>query len=302
MAAVRDVLADGKLANLDEVDILDDELRCLFEKHDYKLVESVNALSIGGFFDRFCPVELQEDFLQKVGQRNLVVGHAPLEMTGAEEIRRKTTILDFCLDLVEETSKADYNRSSKKWSRVKKRKEMLLPEMKYLVFWASPLGKSKVGGGEKTGFASFMITYEDGHEVLYIYEIHIIPSHQRFGCGGALMDVVEAIGTEVGVEKAMLTVFKSNQRAVNWYKKRGYVEDEYSPGPKQFRDGTSKEPTYLILSKPLKDPDNVDETGVASRKARIQDLVRRNTQRTVDTQHSTSTRRDKKGKFPRSEG
>ena len=45
---------------------------------------------------------------------------------------------------------------------------------------------------------------------------------------------------------------RANQRAVDWYSRLGYVEDEFSPGPRKFRNGTAKEPSYFILSKGLK--------------------------------------------------
>jgi len=66
------------------------------------------------------------------------------------------------------------------------------------------------------------------------------------------MKVVEGIATNVGVAKVMLTVFKSNNRAVEWYTQLGYHEDEFSPRPRKLRNGTVKEPSYIILSKPIK--------------------------------------------------
>jgi len=66
-----------------------------------------------------------------------------------------------------------------------------------------------------------------------------------------VMDVVEGIGRNVGVSKVMLTVFKANAAAVGWYARLGYREDEFSPAARRLRNGTVKEPTYLILSKSL---------------------------------------------------
>ncbi|KAK5263553.1 N alpha-acetyl-transferase, partial [Exophiala xenobiotica] len=137
--------------------------------------------------------------------------------------------LEACLRLIETTSGEDYKHSEIKWSPSKKRKEMKLPDMKYILL----TDQDRV-----IGFISFMVTYEDGNEVVYIYEIHFSPDWQGKGLGRKLMDVVEVIGRNVGVTKVMLTVFKANERAVQWYTRLGYAEDEFSPRPRKLRNGT----------------------------------------------------------------
>ena len=110
-------------------------------------------------------------------------------------------------------------------------------------------GKSKRGIG---GFLSFMVTYEDGVEVLYCYELHMAPVLQRMGLGKQLIGLYEEIGRNVGLGKGMLTVFKSNQTALRFYGKLGYDEDEFSPRPMRLRNGHMKDFDYMILSKDLK--------------------------------------------------
>lgn len=64
------------------------------------------------------------------------------------------------------------------------------------------------------------------------------------------MSRLEAIGKKIPeTEKTMLTVFTGNQRGVRFYEKLGYKKDEYSPPPKQLRNGTKVEAEYVILSK-----------------------------------------------------
>lgn len=200
-----------------------------------------------------------------------------------------TADLDACLDLVELTSSEDYAASGAGWSRPKKRKEMKLPDMKYLILRdcassadmrqagvgagtdkadepkieATSLGKASSGlkgSADKhvnnksivLGFLSFMVTYEDGKEVVYCYEIHLAAAARGRGLGVLLMSRMEEIGRSVGVEKAMLTVFRSNVVACRFYEKVGYAVDEYSPQPRRLRNGTIKEFDYMILSKRLK--------------------------------------------------
>ncbi|KAJ5108098.1 hypothetical protein N7456_004773 [Penicillium angulare] len=200
--------------------------------------------------------------------------------------------LEACLNLIELTSGEAYAASGVGWSRTKKRKEMQLPDMKYLIVRDSALAGASAGArvgadadrsdgpvkdeeetelsagsGDKSGnresldnkagngvlgFLSFMVTYEDGKEVVYCYEIHLSAEARGRGLGGLLMKTMEEIGRSIGLEKAMLTVFKSNVAACQFYEKGGYVVDEYSPQPRKLRNGTIKEFDYLILSKRLR--------------------------------------------------
>ncbi|KAJ5156688.1 hypothetical protein N7492_009491 [Penicillium capsulatum] len=186
--------------------------------------------------------------------------------------------LEACLDLIELTSSEAYSNSGIGWSRPKKRKEMELPDMKYLILRdaepsaasresagndadspdgaLSAPGKNKnpdaAENGRVVGFLSFMVTYEDGKEVVYCYEIHLAPEARGRGLGGLLMSRMEEIGRVIGLEKAMLTVFRSNEKARQFYTRGGYEVDEYSPQPRRLRNGTIKEFDYLILSKRLR--------------------------------------------------
>ena len=215
-----------------------------------KLVESVNRLSPKEFFDRYLPPDIIDRILPDPDPDPLQL---KIHLEGANSFTCiASKLLDKCLRLIEITSADDYRHSDIKWSLAKKKKEMNLPDMKYLILARD---SSEATNGEReaavVGFVSFMITYEDGHEVIYCYEIHLDEAYQGLGIGKRLMAVVEVIGKEVGVEKAMLTVFKANQRAVKMYQDLGYVEDEFSPGPRKLRNGTVKEPSYVILSKQL---------------------------------------------------
>ncbi|KAL8916873.1 MAG: hypothetical protein Q9208_008305 [Pyrenodesmia sp. 3 TL-2023] len=153
-----------------------------------------------------------------------------------------------CLNLITSSSANDYASSSIGWSPKKKRKEMELPDLRYilLIHPNPPPAADRV-----QGFLSLMLTYEDGHEVVYCYELHLAPALQRLGIGKHLMGVMEQVGRNVGVDKSMLTVFVKNQAASTFYKKLDYNKDDYSPGPRKLRNGTVKMPTYTILSKSL---------------------------------------------------
>ena len=168
-----------------------------------------------------------------------------------------------CFSLIESTSATTYKASSTGWSATKKRKEMKLLDMKYLLLKSLSQQCHSVRStgsriGSIKGFLSFMITTEDEREVLYVYELHLCEEMRGKGAGKWMMRQVEKIGRRAGLEKTMLTVFRSNEAAIRFYKTLGYEKDKYSPEPRKLRGGKVKEADYLILSKNL--GDEVDET------------------------------------------
>ena len=65
------------------------------------------------------------------------------------------------------------------------------------------------------------------------------------------MRVAEETGRRAGMEKSMLTCFKSNEAALEFYFHLDYHTDESSPEPRKLRNGVIREPDYIILSKQL---------------------------------------------------
>ena len=65
------------------------------------------------------------------------------------------------------------------------------------------------------------------------------------------MDIVEDAGRKASMDKAMLTVFTSNEGAERFYTARGYEIDDFSPQERRLRGGKVKRPDYVILSKRL---------------------------------------------------
>lgn len=214
-----------------------------------KLVESVNSLSCTAFIEQFnvaTSIDRITSALSSHRDHDLKV-----DMFSAIEMKSThRDFLDACFRLIEESSADDYKASEIKWSPTKKRREMILPDMKYFIV-RKRTSDSSNSSFTVEGFVSFMVTYEDGLEVVYIYEIHLAPHLRSQGVGKLLMQMLEEMGEKVGVEKCMLTVFRTNEKAVAWYHHRGYVIDEFSPQPRILRNGSVKEPSYLILSKPL---------------------------------------------------
>ncbi|ERF68126.1 hypothetical protein EPUS_06937 [Endocarpon pusillum Z07020] len=231
-------------AKLDQPAIVKRPKRTLKPK-EKSLVERINALSVAQFYDQFFPPSVA----------GTVGSPTNLHITLSTWKEMSSPFREACVDLLKLTSRDHYHSSEKGWSRAKKLKEMGHPAMKYLLLRPVPAApptvkEGKLAGPEQTeGFLSFMITEEDRSEVIYCYELHLQPSLQGKGVGRRMMEVMEMIGSRVGVEKAMLTVFRSNDRAVEAYERWGYRVDDFSPEPRKLRDGTVKEPSYVILSK-----------------------------------------------------
>jgi ribosomal protein S18 acetylase RimI-like enzyme len=207
-----------------------------------KVVERANTLSLQEFRELYCPGDLDIMFASRdnIGSNKVTT----LLTSPAVNDGESAAVIDQCFQLIELTSAEDYRKSEMGWSPGKKRKEMQLPDLKYLVLQSSQ-------DLHVQGFISFMVTYEDGREVLYVYEIHLAPRLQGKGLGRKLMEVAEQVGRNVGLEKVMLTVFRSNTAAVGMYTKLGYSVDEYSPQPKILKNGAVKESSYMILSRKL---------------------------------------------------
>ncbi|KAK8064504.1 hypothetical protein PG994_007142 [Apiospora phragmitis] len=147
-----------------------------------------------------------------------------------------------CLGLVEETSRADYEPSSMGWKPGQKRAEMRSAELRYLLV--------RNGKGDIRGFTSLMPTYEEGQPVVYCYEIHLKPELQGTGLGRQLLEYHEHVARHTPtVAKVMLTCFLSNERALAFYRRRGFAKDGLSPEPRKLRFGKVFVPDYVIMSK-----------------------------------------------------
>jgi GNAT superfamily N-acetyltransferase len=59
--------------------------------------------------------------------------------------------------------------------------------------------------------------------VWHSYELHIVESWRNFGHGERLLRALEGFGRNVGVGKAMFTVFAENTEAIRFYRRIGFV-------------------------------------------------------------------------------
>lgn len=145
-----------------------------------------------------------------------------------------------------------YEKSDWGWNEKEKMDEWKHPKTKILIVTKCS-DSSKIYEGIKTrqlpdpdemivGFMCFRFEVGAGkNEVaLYVYELHVDPGHQRQGLGENLMKFAKVMAVDYKMDKVMLTVFRSNAQALQFYKKLNFKPDKSSP--------TKDEADYTILS------------------------------------------------------
>jgi ribosomal protein S18 acetylase RimI-like enzyme len=216
-----------------------------------KLVEDINALSIQDFRSRF----VDENILEYQSDRAEATSDFQISLVAADWLAPGEYNAAF--HLIEETSRADYESSTFGWHPRRKRKEMLGPDMKYLLVrrknMQPKIERTKDRGDVDTsilGFLSFMVDYDSSPSVpvLYIYEIHLAESLRGLGLGNHLMHVADLLAQKIGLAKVMLTCFLCNKKAYRFYADHGFLKDACSPEDRKTRNKVVAV-DYAILSK-----------------------------------------------------
>lgn len=234
------------------------------KRQETNIITSVNALPFSKFLEQHYPKD-GTSFAPQANSKADSGNQPNFQLTSHASRKTKVTPdeshiiqeadIGDCVSLIEKTSRKDYEASAIGWSASRKRGEADLEDMRFII--ARNVDTEHVEDSQKqqgstfAGFLSFMFVYEDGHPVIYIYEIHLEDIARGCGLGNHLLSIAEQIGVSVGVDKSMLTVFRSNKSTIEWYYRRGYTVDEYSPQDKRLRGGKVKQCDYLILSKQL---------------------------------------------------
>lgn len=146
--------------------------------------------------------------------------------------------------ILEENMQEMYIAASWGWDESAKRKEIFHPLSRFLVLLTSD--------GKVAAYVTFRFEWDDEDEpeypVLFLYEIQVAEEYRGRGLGTILMDHLKKIADHFELRKILLTVFKINTRALEFYKKVGFGIDANSPSSCGFHDET-----YEILSnKPKK--------------------------------------------------
>ena len=126
------------------------------------------------------------------------------------------------------------NHADWAWNDEKKRKELAHSKSRFILMSR---------GTDLIGFASIRILVDAKRPVVYVYELQVEGQWTSQGLGKHLMGCVEDFchRSVPGVKRVVLTCLVNNTRAIDFYKKLGFRNDEtHVPGQ-----------CYAILSKPF---------------------------------------------------
>ncbi|XP_014786547.1 N-alpha-acetyltransferase 40 isoform X1 [Octopus bimaculoides] len=172
-----------------------------------------------------------------------------IECSKVSELDKET--IDWAFQLTKSNMQSLYEASDWGWSDREKKTEMTEDKAWYLI--ARDLDSKK-----PVACVHFRFDLECDDEVLYCYEIQIMPEARRKGLGKFLMQILELLAHKTDMKKVMLTIFKHNPVGRDFFvNKLKYSVDEISPQTPLFEE----EYCYEILSKimPEKKPSVVEK-------------------------------------------
>jgi ribosomal protein S18 acetylase RimI-like enzyme len=140
------------------------------------------------------------------------------------------------VDMVEADLK-DHYVDAWGWDRKDKAKELFANVSNFVVAREVGTGDSGEGGEEShgpiVGYVMIRFCWDDDEEpefpVCYVFELNVAPSERGSGLGRRLMGAATAVQARWGLWKTMLTCFKRNTAAMQFYHKIGFGVDVYSP-------------------------------------------------------------------------
>ena len=216
-------------------------LRKTLEKADKVRDPLEQVARVPGF--PFDPSSEQEPFTLHYATAQDLLDFSNPEESNINTTAKTTITIQQCLDLFE-TNMADlYQSSSWGLNMDEKRSEFSHKKTRYLLLVQQPTN-------ELVAFVCFRFELDDKEQptvaVLYVYEIQVAAAYRRQGLGGKLMKVIEQVARAVGLPKIMLTVFKRNRDALQFYRdKMRYRIDASSPSQHSASED------YEILSKTI---------------------------------------------------
>jgi len=159
------------------------------------------------------------------------------------EAKRVSTLdedtINWAFNLCQDNMKTLYEQSEWGWKSREKMDEMTEEKAWYLI--------ARDQDRKPIAFCHFRFDMELDTEVLYCYEIQLISSVRKKGLGKFMMQILELMANKYEMKCVMLTVFKHNATATEFFKnKLKYEVDEISPEQGIYDE---EDYDYEILSK-----------------------------------------------------
>ncbi|KAL7581704.1 hypothetical protein ACA910_022246 [Epithemia clementina (nom. ined.)] len=204
-----------------------------------------------------------------------------LEMSSALTIRSFKTwqaikpshLFHDMLDLFQENMATLYEQSSWGLNLEEKKEELQHRKARFLILTTTsttpPLSSTETHDNDRetcassssspslsssslAAFCHYRFEYDDDQyptcAALYLYEIQVSKTFQSLGIGKCLMELLRGMAQQASMFKILLTVFHSNQQAMKFYQRLGYLVDESSPSHDDKQENGEKV-DYEILSK-----------------------------------------------------
>ncbi|XP_062849283.1 N-alpha-acetyltransferase 40 isoform X1 [Trichomycterus rosablanca] len=162
------------------------------------------------------------------------------------ECKRVTALSSITVEWAYELTRANmqtlYEQSEWGWKEREKREEMKDERAWYLL--------ARDADSAPVAFSHFRFDVECGDEVLYCYELQLESKARRKGLGKFLVQILQLIANSTQMKKVMLTVFKHNHGAYQFFREALQFEiDETSPS---MSGCCGDEYSYEILSRRTK--------------------------------------------------
>ncbi|EER00220.1 conserved hypothetical protein [Perkinsus marinus ATCC 50983] len=162
-------------------------------------------------------------------------------------------LLDRVIDITRENMKTSYDAALgwANWDDHVKREEMSHKHSRFLLRWREGKSGSARTADDLVAFVHFRFERaddDDQQSVLYVYEIQVASPYQRQGIGGELMQLVEAIALQLGMDIVMLTCLKNRPQGLAFYK----TKLEYTLHPSSPELCGQPNPAYEILYKRMR--------------------------------------------------
>uniref|UniRef100_A0A8P0NZ79 N-alpha-acetyltransferase 40 n=2 Tax=Canis lupus familiaris TaxID=9615 RepID=A0A8P0NZ79_CANLF len=148
----------------------------------------------------------------------------------------------WAFDLTKTNMQTMYEQSEWGWKDREKREEMTDDRAWYLIAWES--------SSVPVAFSHFRFDVECGDEVLYCYEVQLESKVRRKGLGKFLIQILQLMANSTQMKKVMLTVFKHNHGAYQFFREALQFEiDDSSPS---MSGCCGEDCSYEILSRRTK--------------------------------------------------
>uniref|UniRef100_A0A5F8GG26 N-alpha-acetyltransferase 40 n=1 Tax=Monodelphis domestica TaxID=13616 RepID=A0A5F8GG26_MONDO len=130
--------------------------------------------------------------------------------------------VDWAFDLTKSNMQTLYEQSEWGWKDREKKEEMTDDRAWYLIAWEE--------SAVPVAFSHFRFDVECGDEVLYCYEVQLESKVRRKGLGKFLIQILQLVANSTQMKKVMLTVFKHNHGAYQFFREALQFEiDDSSP-------------------------------------------------------------------------